>query len=184
MFVFALVFLYSNIKVFSFLSLGVVVAFILALSPKLLFSLGFWFSVGGVFYIFLFILYFHKLNKALFAILLNFWLFFALLAIAHFYFYHFSLYAFFAPIATLLFYVFYPLMLLLHIVGYGGVLDSYIHILLLQRPSVYTQAHTPDMLFYIFILFSFASIYSKYCFYILNALIVYTLGYFLYLLLV
>jgi len=132
----------------------------------------------------LFILYFHKLNKALFAILLNFWLFFALLAIAHFYFYNFSLYAFFAPIGTLLFYVFYPLMLLLHIVGYGGVLDNYIHILLLQTPSIYIQAPTPPILFYIFIAFSFASIYSKYCFYILNLLIVYTLGYFLYLLLV
>ncbi len=182
MFVFALVFLYSNIKVFSFFSLSVVVAFILALSPKLLFSLSFWFSVCGVFYIFLFIMYFFKLNKILFAILLNFWLFFALLAIAHFYFYHFSLYAFFAPIATLLFYVFYPFMLFLHLIGQGGILDNYIYFILMQLPSFSVQAPTPPILFYVFIAFSFLSIYSKYCFYILNMLIVYALCYFLYLL--
>jgi competence protein ComEC len=182
MFVFALVFLYSNIKIFSFFSLIVVVSFILALFPKLLFSLSFWFSLSGVFYIFLFIEYFSKLNKTLFAFILNFWLFFALLPIAHFYFYHFSLYAFFAPIATLLFYIFYPIMLLTHLVGWGGFFDEYIILALSQSPKLSIFAPTPNLFFYIFVSFSFLSIYFKIAFYILNALIAYFVFYLLYLL--
>ena len=57
-------FFYSRgIKVVSFETLGLTTLGLLALFPSLVFSLSFWFSVAGVFYLFLFLHHFSHLNR-------------------------------------------------------------------------------------------------------------------------
>jgi competence protein ComEC len=118
-------FLFShNIKIISFGTLFFTVCIILILFAHLLFSVAFWLSVSGVFYIFLFIYHFSKLNKIVIFILLHFWVYFLMLPIVHFVFDTFSLYQLFSPFISMLFLLFYPLSIFLHIVGLGGLMDS------------------------------------------------------------
>ena len=72
MFVFGLLLLRSNIKIFSYTTLLLVIFIILILFPKLLFSLSLWFSICGVFYIYLYIQYFKNLNKYISILFLTF----------------------------------------------------------------------------------------------------------------
>lgn len=58
MFCLGIFLLRSNIKIFSFETLFFTFLIVIALFPKYLFSLGFWFSIMAVFYIFLYIKYF------------------------------------------------------------------------------------------------------------------------------
>jgi competence protein ComEC len=63
-------FLYDRgFKIVSMQTLVVTILLLLAFFPRLLFSLSFWLSASGVFYIFLFSLYFEKINKILFFLL-------------------------------------------------------------------------------------------------------------------
>lgn len=113
-----------NIKIISFATLFFTMSVVLILSPKLLFSIAFWFSLSGVFYIFLFLHHFSKLNKLSIFIFIHFWVFILMLPIVHFVFDIFSFYQLLSPILSMLFLVFYPLSLVLHVSTFGGVLDS------------------------------------------------------------
>jgi len=118
-------FLYSqNIKVISFATLFFTMSIVLILFPKLLFSIAFWFSLSGVFYILLFLHHFSHLHKISIFILLHFWVFILMLPIVHFVFDTFSFYQLFSPFLSMFFLLFYPLSLVLHVSGLGGVLDT------------------------------------------------------------
>jgi len=118
-------FLFSrNIKIISFATLFFTMSIVLILFPRLLFSIAFWFSLCGVFYIFLFLHHFVKLNKISIFIYIHFWVFILMLPIVHFVFDVFSFYQLLSPILSMLFLVFYPLSLVLHVSNFGGVLDS------------------------------------------------------------
>lgn len=171
MFIFAFFLLRFNIKLLSFETLFIVVAIIIALFPKLLFSLAFWFSVCGVFYIFLYIHYFKDINKCLHIFLFNFWIFFAMNPISHYFFANSSIEQLLSPFITLVFTVFYPLSLLLHIINQGDLLDN----ILLYFISIdinSTDILTPFWFFILFICFSFLSIFYKKAFYFLNILLI------------
>ena len=120
-------FLFSrNIKIISFGTLFFTICIILILFPHLLFSIAFWFSISGVFYIFLFLYHFSTLSKISIFILLHFWVYILMLPVVHFVFDVFSLYQLFSPFISMVFILFYPLSLLLHVVGLGGVMDSFL----------------------------------------------------------
>ena len=128
MYIFAIFLLRSNIKIVSFLTLALIVLFIIAIFPKLLFSLSLWFSVAGVFYIFLFLQYFKNMNKILAFFLFNIWIYLAINPITHYFFGTTSLVQLYSPLFTIGFTIFYPVELFLHFIGFGGLLDSFIEI--------------------------------------------------------
>jgi competence protein ComEC len=167
MFIFGLYFLRSNIKILSFQTLLIVVLFIIAIFPKLLFSLSLWFSVAGVFYIYLFIQYFKNLNKYVAFIFFNIWIYLAINPITHYFFGTTSLVQLFSPLFTVGFSLFYPLELFLHFVGFGGILDSVIKMWLLSRPETY-EVFTPLWLFISYLVISFFAISSQKMFILLN----------------
>jgi competence protein ComEC len=167
MFVFGIVIFRSNIKIFSFSSLFLVILTILAIFPRYALSLSLWFSIAGVFYIYLFIQYFSKLNKIVQFLLFNVWIFLSLNIIIHYFFPATSIVQLLSPALSIVFVVFYPLELLLHLIGFGFVLDPLLKYWLdLQPKSI--PIYTPDALFYAYLLLSFASIKSKPSFILLN----------------
>jgi competence protein ComEC len=113
-----------GIKILSFATLLLTISIILIFFPKLIVSIAFWFSVSGVFYIFLFLQHFSKLNKISIFLLINFWVFILMLPIVHFIFEPFSLFHLFSPFISMIFVVFYPLSLVLHVVNIGGIFDE------------------------------------------------------------
>ena len=171
MFVFALYLLRNNIKVLSFETLFLITITIVAFFPKLLFSLSLWFSISGVFYIFLFIHYFKNLNKYLQILFFNFWIYFAMNPITHYFFGVLSFEQLFSPLLTLLFSIFYPLSVLLHIFNIGYLFDDLLQYLL--DLNIYTQeVFTPTWLFYTFIILSLFSTLNTRGFIVLNIIIV------------
>ncbi len=157
MFIFGIFFLRSNIKIFSFGTLALVVMFIIALFPKLLFSLSLWFSVAGVFYIFLFIQYFKDMNKIVAFLLFNIWIYLAINPITHYFFSTTSLAQLYSPLFTIGFTIFYPLELFLHFIGYGGLLDSFIELWLNIKLNT-KEILTPTWVFISYIVVSFFAI--------------------------
>jgi competence protein ComEC len=171
MFIFGLYFLRSNIKILSFQTLLIVVLFIMALFPKLLFSLSLWFSVAGVFYIYLFIQYFKNLNKYVAFFLFNIWIYLAINPITHYFFGTTSLVQLFSPLFTIGFSIFYPLELFLHFIGFGGLLDSLIEKWLSFKPNN-VELLTPLWFFLLYLGISINAIFYKSSFILLNILFV------------
>jgi len=167
MFIFGIFLLRNNIKLISFQTLLIISMIIIAIFPKLLFSLSLWFSISGVFYIFLFIKYFKNINKYIQFLLFNFWIYFAINPITHYFFGTTATEQLFSPLATILFTVFYPLTAFLHILNLGWLGDN----ILLQIFNLNIEVKnifTPIWFFIIYILISFYSIISKKGFIILN----------------
>ena len=171
MFVFAVFLLRSNIKLFSFLNLFYTFLIVVSLFPKYLFSLGFWFSIIAVFYIFLFIQYFSYLNKYLQIFFFNFWMFLIFNPIVHFYFPQTSYEQFLSPIITVLFTLFYPFEIFAHIFNFASYFDWFIKKFLYWDMYVY-EVFTPFYFFIIFLIASFASIFYKKAFWFLNILMI------------
>jgi competence protein ComEC len=172
MFILGVYFARSNIKIISFETLAIVVFIIISLFPDLLFSLSFWFSVAGVFYIFLFLKYFKNLSKIVKFIFFNIWIYLAMNPIVHFFFDTTSLMQLISPIITLLFTIFYPIELIAHIFGYGDILDF----LLIKAISLDFEIVSKSIswwVFIIYILLSFFSIKVKKIFIALNIFIVF-----------
>ncbi|MBV5278152.1 MAG: ComEC/Rec2 family competence protein [Campylobacteraceae bacterium] len=115
-----------GMKIISFETLAITVLGILSFSPPLFFSLSFWFSVAGVFYLFLFLHHFSHLNKWLMFILLDIFVFISMIPIVHAIFPIFTLLQLTSPLSSVIFIFFYPLGVFLHIIGFGGILDSFL----------------------------------------------------------
>lgn len=167
MFLFGLFLLRNNIKLLSFETLFIVVLSILAFFPKLLFSLSLWFSVAGVFYIFLFLHYFQGMNKYLQFILFNFWIYLSMNPIVHYFFTTTTVEQLLSPIFTLLFTLFYPLVALLHILDIGGLLDNML-LWLIHYNINPIEIATPLWFFLFYIAVSLFSIFNQKIFYLLN----------------
>lgn len=122
---FAFYLLMKNVKILSFFSLFLCIILCIALFPRLLFSVGFFFSVLGVFYIFLYLhhfgRFFHPLIKL---ILLNFWTFLAMILPVLYFFPLISFQQFFGIILSFIFMLFYPAVLFLHLINCGFVFDT------------------------------------------------------------
>lgn len=156
--------LYKGLSLLSFKLLFACVIFILALFPRIYFSIGFWLSVAGVFYIYLFLKNIKCKDKLLYTLWLDIIVFLNMLPLAHYVFFKFSLYVVFAPLITLAFVVFYPLVLLLHILGLGGIFDKYLFAITeLDFGMIMLQC--PLWFLCIYIFSSFMAIFNKIAYY-------------------
>ncbi len=110
------------IELFSFEFLGITIALILAFFPKMVVSLSFWLSVGGVFYIFL-ILHYIK-NKKVLLFLIPVLIHILMIPVAHSIFDEVSIYQWSSILFSWIFIPFYPISFILHLIGFGGAFDS------------------------------------------------------------
>jgi competence protein ComEC len=171
MLVLTIYFLRSNIKIVSYTNLFFTFLIVVALFPKFLFSLGFWFSIIAVFYIFLFIQYFKNLNKYFQIVFFNVWMFLVFNPIVHFYFPQTTYEQFLSIIINILFAIFYVFEIIAHIFGFAIYFDGFIKDFLSYEMNVFS-VKTPFYFLLIFMIFSFASVFNKKAFYCLNILVV------------
>ncbi|GGD37192.1 competence protein [Malaciobacter pacificus] len=164
------VILRSNIKLFSFKTLGMTFLIAISFFPNFLFSIGFWFSIGAVFYIFLYLQYFKHINKYVSFIFFNIWIFLVFNPIVHFFYENTTLEQLLSPILTIAFTLLYPIEIILHIMGFGNLLDTYLLDFINYEFDVY-QKYTNLNFLLLFIFLSIFSIFSKKIFYALNILI-------------
>lgn len=130
-----------GVKIISFTNLLISTLILLALFPSLVFSVSFWFSVSGVFYIFLFLHHFSHWDKWKIFIMLNVWVYLLMIPIVHFIFPSISFLQASSPLLSMLFVVFYPLSMFLHVIGLGGLLDG----LVLELLHVKVQSYTAQI---------------------------------------
>ncbi len=155
-----------GIELLSFTFLSITVLFLLVLFPKMLLSLAFWFSVAGVFYIFLLLHYFANLNRYLMTLAISFGIFILMLPIVHMVFPLVSPLQLSSPFLSLGFSLFYPLSILLHVVGMGSLFDSML--LKIFTLEVSEKLVIVDRLYGVaYLVLSFLAIFSKRIFYLL-----------------
>jgi competence protein ComEC len=114
-----------GIELLSFTFLTSVFLLLVLAYPSLLVSLSFWLSVAGVFYIFLLLQYTKTWNKWLITlVVIPIGIFILMLPIVHGIFGVTSMYQLLSPLLSLLFIIFYPLVMLFHILGLGNMFDG------------------------------------------------------------
>jgi competence protein ComEC len=155
-----------GIELLSFAFLFTITLVLILIFPQLLVSLAFWFSIFGVFYIFLLIKYFANLNHYFLTLLINFAIFILMLPLIHLVFPMVTSLQLLSPILSLLFTVFYPLSMIFHFIGFGWIIDE---ALLKLFTLKYEEHHLTVPLSYGigYITLSLLSIYSKKFFYFL-----------------
>lgn len=158
----AFVMLAKNIKITSFKFLFLIYLALISTNLNLLFSVGFYFSCMGVFYIYLYIHHFKDLVKNIFLNFIFFNIFvYYVMNIPVFYF--FPMMSFYQPSVvpiSFIFNGFYPLSIILHFFGAGGCFDECL--LKFLNYEIYTKNIVISKnLFLIYNALSFASIFSK-----------------------
>ncbi|MEV9616297.1 ComEC/Rec2 family competence protein [Aliarcobacter butzleri] len=171
MFCLGIYLLRSNIKILSYMTLFYTFLIVIAFYPKYIFSIGFWFSIFAVFYIYLFIQYFKNYNKWLLFIFFNIWMFLIFNPIVHYYFPQTSYEQFYSIAITILFNFFYPAEIFAHIFGFSNYFDEYLKIFIEHKIYVY-EVFTPLYFYILYLFVSFLSIWSKKAFIILNILMI------------
>ena len=161
----------SNIKIFSYTTLLYTFLIVIAIFPKFIFSIGFWFSIFAVFYIYLFIQYFKNINRVVLYLFFNVWMFLIFNPIVHFFFAQTAIEQFYSIPITIFFTIFYPLEIVAHIFNISSYFDNYLKIFLENKIEVY-EVFTPFYFFILYIIFSFLSIWSKKSFFVLNILMI------------
>ncbi|BCD47075.1 ComEC/Rec2 family competence protein [Helicobacter suis] len=170
--------LYNGLELLSFSLLALVVLLSLILFPSLVRNIGFILSVGGVFYIFLFIKHMPKLHPLIYAFLLNTTLFLHMLPLVHAFFAPFNPYQLSGILLSFIFVLFFPLSLILHLFNSGDLFDPYLlQTLKWHIPTI--NYHTPIWLLSLYGFFSLLAIRFVYAYY---ALYVISLALFFYLL--
>ncbi|WRG22880.1 ComEC/Rec2 family competence protein [Helicobacter pylori] len=172
---------FFGVRLLSFKLLILACCIAIALLPKLLFSVGFLLSVCGVWYIFLFLKHtqiFFKtssfLARSFQVISLSALVFLNMLIIAHAFFPMFSPYQLFSIPLGLIFIVFFPLSLFLHVVGLGSLLDHF-----LSMPLTISTISVPSPLWLLGV-HLFLTILSAHFFKVYLSMNVLSMGFFLY----
>ncbi|RBQ26665.1 ComEC/Rec2 family competence protein [Arcobacter sp. CECT 9188] len=161
----------SNIKILSYITLFYTFLIVVAFFPQYIFSIGFWFSIFAVFYIYLFIQYFQNYNKWFLFIFFNIWMFLIFNPIVHYYFPQTSYEQFYSIPITILFNIFYPAQIVAHIFEVSSYFDKYLKIFIEYKIYVY-EVFTPLYFYILYLLVSFLSIWSKKAFLLLNILMI------------
>jgi competence protein ComEC len=113
-----------GIKIVSFQTLLIAVGLLLAFFPRLFFSLSFWFSSFGVLSIFIFIRHYEHWKPWQIFLALNIWCYLVLLPISLAIFGTFSWWHIGSIPINLLFNLYYPSVLVLHITPWAGLFDT------------------------------------------------------------
>ncbi|MCT7908868.1 ComEC/Rec2 family competence protein [Arcobacter lacus] len=171
MFCLGIYLLRSNIKILSYMTLFYTFLIVIAFYPKYIFSIGFWFSIFAVFYIYLFIQYFKNYNKWLLYVFFNIWMFLIFNPIVHYYFPQTSYEQFYSIPITIFFNFFYPAEIFAHIFGFSNYFDEYLKIFIEYKIFVY-EVFTPLYFYILYLFVSFLSIWSKKAFILLNILMI------------
>jgi len=150
-------FLYDRgLKIISMQTLFVSIVLLLAFFPRLVFALGYWLSVAGVFYIFLFLLYFKEKSKLWQFFVLPFWVYFMMLPYSLVI---FAIFSFWHPLSivwTSLFTLFYPLSIFLHLIGFGALFDGLLEsFIAFGQNAVHIELHPLWIIFFNFFFFNF-----------------------------
>ena len=156
-----------GIEVISMQTLFIAVVLILGISPRLAFSLGFWLSVSGVYYIMLFLIYFKELPIWKQFFLIPIWVYLAMLPLTLYIFGNFSYLHPFSIMLSILFTLFYPLSLALHFIGFGNLLDPLLSWIVHTPLEVY-KVTLPNWFIISYILLSLAALKDKKLFYSLG----------------
>ncbi len=147
-----------HIKLVSFANLALSGAILIVLFPSLILSISFCFSMMGVFYIFLYLHHF-RFKKFDF-LFINAWVYFGMLIPVHFWFSYISYQQIMSILISIGFSVFYPLSLLLHLFGFGGIFDgALMWFLNINFGGEFVK--TPLWLFIFYVFLSLVSIKSK-----------------------
>ncbi|ASM36412.1 ComEC/Rec2 family competence protein [Campylobacter sputorum] len=155
-------FISRNLKIFNFQTLFLTAMIAICIFPSLIFSIGFYFSMLGVFYIYLYINHFyHKFPLWINLIFLNIWTFLAMVIPVLYFFPLLSFQQLFVVPLTAIFGVFYPLSVFAHLCGYGDFLDF----VLINFSSIrleYTMVKIQSWQFYALNLLSLIAIRYKF----------------------
>ena len=132
-----------GMELLSFTFLTTIMLALLALFPSLMVSLGFWLSVVGVFYIFLLLQYTKEFKVWTVSLLfIPLGIFVLMLPVVHTIFAVTSGYQLLSPLLSLLFVPFYPLVMILHLFGFGSLFDEAL-LALFKMPQSSTEAFIP-----------------------------------------
>jgi len=137
-------------------------------------SIGYFLSFLGVFYIYLFFRYFKP--TIINTIILSFYMFLMMNIFSHYFFGEFSIYKLFSPFINILFSIFYPIEVLLHFFGFGGVFDEVI-LKYLNIGNEYIVIRFPLVFILLFLILSIIALYKKWAFYGINIIAILSLIY-------
>lgn len=115
-----------GIKIISFQTLFIALGLLLAFFPKLFFSLGFWFSSFGVLSIFIFVRYYEHWKPWQIFLALHLWCYLVMLPLSLAIFGTFGFWHIGSIPLALLFNLYYPAVLVLHLTPWGNVFDPYL----------------------------------------------------------
>ena len=115
-----------GIKIISFQTLFIALGLLLAFFPKLFFSLGFWFSSFGVLSIFIFVRYYEHWKPWQIFLALHLWCYLVMLPISLSVFGTFGFWHIGSIPLALLFNLYYPAVLALHLTPWGDWFDPYL----------------------------------------------------------
>ncbi|SFV57096.1 Competence protein [hydrothermal vent metagenome] len=162
--------LLAGMELLSFTFLVTIILILVVLFPNLLVSLSFWLSVAGVFYIFLLLQYTKTCNKWVISLLfIPFGIFILMLPIVHTLFGVTTHYQLLSPLLSLLFIPFYPLAMLLHLLGMGDLFDAGL-IWLFSLPQDSQEKFLPLWAMLGYVALSFGAIWKRRLFYVVLGL--------------
>lgn len=113
-----------GLKMLSFQTLGVAIACLIALMPQLVFMIGFWLSVGGVWMLFILLIHFEHLSKTALFLGINVGVYLLMAPYIAALFGQLSPAQLASPLLSMLFVLFYPISIVLHLLGWGWALDG------------------------------------------------------------
>ena len=154
-----------GMELLSFAFLTTILLLLVALFPSLLVSLSFQLSAAGVFYIFLLLQYTKTMKAKIITLLvIPIGIFILMLPVVHGTFGVTSLYQLASPVLSVLFIPFYPLSMVLHVVGFGGIFDSVL-LWLFSLPEESKESILPLWALLVYVGLSIRAIWSKKVFY-------------------
>ena len=154
-----------GMELLSFTFLTAIMLILVALFPSLLVSLGFGLSVAGVFYIFLLLQYSKGVKTWMITLIfIPLGIFILMLPVVHTVFGVTSGYQLLSPLLSLLFVPFYPLVIVLHLLDFGGLFDTVL-LDLFSMPQSSTEVLFPLWALLGYSGLSIGAIWSKKLFY-------------------
>lgn len=153
----------SGVKILNFIHLMFCILFAIAINPNLIFNIGFILSCSGIFYVYTFFKHVQG-NKFILFFLFNLVIFLLMFPIVHIFFPYFTPFQFNSIWISIIFVVFFPIAILVHIIGFGNIFDSLL-LKILESDIYMTNFYTPFSVIIVYILFSLLSIRFKKAFY-------------------
>lgn len=163
-----------GIKIVSLQTLSITVGVLLAFFPTLFFSLGFWFSSFGVLSIFIFIRYYEHWKPWQIFLALHIWCYLVLLPISLSIFGTFGWWHIGSIPLALLFNLYYPAVLVLHVTPWGDWFDPYL--LKMFESGDMNKVVIPMWMGIFSVVLALGAMWRKEAFLVLGVLGMFTLG--------